>query len=80
AFKGDCVLDTSGGNVKAKVARTAAFDLDASTSGGDVRADGLTITIEKGGVGRSRLSGKVNGGGPTLKLRSSGGDIVVETR
>ena len=78
-FKGDCVLDTSGGNVRAKVARTAAFNLDASTSGGDVRADGLTITIEKGGAGKSRLSGKVNGGGPLLKLRTSGGNIVVES-
>ena len=37
-------------------------------------------TIEKGGAGRSRLAGKVNGGGPLLKMRSSGGDIIVETR
>lgn len=80
ALKGDCYLDTSGGNVRAKVSREAAFTLDASTSGGDVKAEGLTITIEKGGAGRSRLAGKVNGGGPLLKMRSSGGDIIVETR
>jgi hypothetical protein len=80
ALKGDCSLDTSGGNVRAKVSQDAAFNLDASTSGGDVKAEGLTITIEKGGVGRSRLAGKVNGGGPLLKMRSSGGDIIVETR
>jgi hypothetical protein len=80
ALKGDCSLDTSGGNVRAKVSRDAAFNLDASTSGGDVKAEGLTITIEKGGVGRSRLAGKVNGGGPLLKMRSSGGDIIVETK
>jgi len=80
ALKGDCSLNTSGGNVRAKVSADAAFNLDASTSGGDVKADGLTITIEKGGVGRSKLAGKVNGGGPLLKMRSSGGDIVVETR
>lgn len=80
ALKSDCVLGTSGGRVKAVVDRGVAFDLDASTSGGDVRAEGLTITIEKGGVGKSRLAGKVNGGGPRLKLHSSGGDIVVETR
>jgi hypothetical protein len=80
ALKGDCVLDTSGGTVRAKVAQSAAFNLDASTSGGDVKAEGLTITIEKGGSGRSRLAGKVNGGGPLLRLRSSGGDIFVETR
>ena len=79
-LKGDCHLDTSGGNVRAKVSRDAAFTLDASTSGGDVKAEGLTITIEKGGAGRSRLAGKVNGGGPLLKMRSSGGDIIVETR
>jgi hypothetical protein len=80
ALEGDCYLDTSGGRVRATVSRDAAFNLDASTSGGDVKADGLTITIEKGGTGKSRLAGKVNGGGPLLKLRSSGGDIIVETK
>lgn len=80
ALKGDCVLTTSGGQVRATVDRSAAFQLDASTSGGGVNAEGLTITIDKGGAGKSRLSGKVNGGGPLLKLRSSGGNIVIETR
>ena len=79
-LKGDCKLRTSGGRVKVIVDKNAGFNLDASTSGGDVDAAGLTITIERGGSGRSRLSGKVNGGGPSLKLRSSGGDIVVQTR
>ena len=80
ALKGDCKLSTSGGRVRVNVDKAAAFDLDASTSGGDVDATGLTITIEKGGSGRSRLAGKVNGGGPELKLRSSGGDIIVGSR
>jgi hypothetical protein len=80
ALKGDCKLSTSGGRVRVTVDQAAAFDLDAATSGGDVDATGLTITIEKGGSGRSRLSGKVNGGGPVLKLRSSGGDVIVELR
>ncbi|ACB75192.1 DUF4097 family beta strand repeat-containing protein [Opitutus terrae] len=80
ALKGDCVLKTSGGNVRAVVDRTVGFQLDASTSGGSVHAEGLTITIDKGGAGRSRLSGKVNGGGPLLKLHTSGGDVVIETQ
>jgi hypothetical protein len=42
-----------------------------------VDASGLTLTLEKGGSGRSRLVGAVNGGGPLLKLRTSGGDITV---
>ena len=78
-LKEDCSLSTSGGSVKVTVDKTAAFRLDASTSGGSVNAEGLTITLEKGGSGRSRLAGSVNGGGPLLKLRSSGGSIDVRT-
>ncbi len=79
-MKGDCILSTSGGTVRTTVDKSAAFDLDASTSGGGVEAAGLTITIEKGAVGKSRLAGKVNGGGPLLKLRTSGGDIIIADR
>jgi|HubBroStandDraft_1064217.scaffolds.fasta_scaffold42647_2 hypothetical protein len=79
-LKGDCTLSTSGGEVKASVGKGAGFQLDASTSGGEVDAAGITITIDHGGIGRSSLSGQVNGGGPVLKLRSSGGDIRVVTR
>jgi hypothetical protein len=73
----DISLSTSGGTVEAKVSRDAAFRLDASTSGGGVRTKGLKVTIEKGGDGKDRLVGAVNGGGPTVKLRSSGGSIMV---
>jgi hypothetical protein len=76
-LKQDTVLSTSGGDVRVRVVKGAGFELDASTSGGDVRAEGMTITIAKGGVGKSRLAGTVNGGGPRLKLRSSGGDISI---
>jgi len=75
----DTLLSTSGGDVRVRVVKGAGFLLDASTSGGDVNAEGLTVTIEKGGVGKSRLVGSVNGGGPRLKLRSSGGDISIRT-
>ena len=80
AIKGDCSLGTSGGDVRVTVDKAAAFRLDASTSGGGVRADGLTITLDGGGSGRSHLSGNVNGGGPLLKLRTSGGSIHVTTQ
>jgi DUF4097 and DUF4098 domain-containing protein YvlB len=79
-LKGDCTLATSGGEVKTTVDRNIGFHLSASTSGGDVNADGLTITIDHGGFGKSSLSGDVNGGGPVLKLRSSGGDIDIQTK
>ncbi len=76
-IKQDTELGTSGGQVVVRVKKGLGFKLDASTSGGDVDAEGLTLTIEKGGMGKSKLVGDVNGGGPRLKLRSSGGDIKV---
>ncbi|HEY1848858.1 MAG TPA: DUF4097 family beta strand repeat-containing protein [Opitutaceae bacterium] len=78
-LKGDCSLSTSGGEVKVNVGKNAAFDLNAHTSGGEVDASGLMITISHGGARKSSLEGSVNGGGPVLKLRSSGGDIRVST-
>ncbi len=78
-LKNDCLISTSGGSVKVRLDKASAFLLDAHTSGGDVDASGITITIERGGVGKSRLVGQVNGGGPRLKLRSSGGDITIRT-
>lgn len=74
-----CELSTSGGDVEVDVESGVAFELDASTSGGHVDAAGLTITIDKGGLRKSQLKGRVNGGGPLLRLRSSGGDIDIRT-
>jgi hypothetical protein len=76
-IKGDCELRTSGGSVRITVNHTAGFDLDAATSGGIVEAPGLTITLARGAPRRSELSGSVNGGGPALTLRSSGGNIEI---
>ncbi|MEY2879849.1 MAG: hypothetical protein RLZZ15_2229 [Verrucomicrobiota bacterium] len=78
-LKEECSLHTSGGSVRVDLDRTAAFRLDAATSGGSVDAQGLTITLEKPSRNRTALAGNVNGGGPLLKLRTSGGDVVVKT-
>lgn len=76
-LKEDSSLSTSGGGVRVTMDRTAAFQLDASTSGGSVNTDGLTLALESSSKHRRHLSGAVNGGGPRLRLRSSGGGIVV---
>jgi DUF4097 and DUF4098 domain-containing protein YvlB len=78
-LKSDTEFKTSGGDVKVTLPQSAAFDLDASTTGGEVKARELKITVEDGGVGKRKLVGKVNGGGPKLVLRSSGGDVTVRT-
>lgn len=79
-LKDDCVLATSGGGIHVTVDKSAAFNLDASTSGGSVRADGLTITLSAQNQSRTRLAGAVNGGGPELMLRTSGGGITIQVR
>jgi len=70
---GDSRLSTSGGGITVSVASNVALDIDAHTSGGDVTAD-VPVTI-LGKQEDTTLNGKLNGGGPKLVLRSSGGDI-----
>ena len=73
---GKVSLGTSGGDVTVKVPKDAAFNLNAETSGGDVRCD-LPVTVQ-GKLKSDRIQGPVNGGGPELKLRTSGGNIHVK--
>jgi hypothetical protein len=68
-------LRTSGGSITLEVPSSVSADLDAATSGGSVRCD-LPITV-KGKTDDDELSGKINGGGNTILLRSSGGNINI---
>jgi DUF4097 and DUF4098 domain-containing protein YvlB len=70
---GDSQLKTSGGGITLTVASNVALDLDAHTSGGDIETD-VPVTL-LGKQSESTLNGKLNGGGPRVVLRSSGGDI-----
>lgn len=74
--KADSRLSTSGGNITVSVASSVALDLDAHTSGGDVDSD-VPVTL-LGHQRDSSLEGKINGGGPRLVLRSSGGGIRLQ--
>ena len=71
-------LSTSGGGITVKIDPTVALDIDAHTSGGRVTVD-LPITT-RGSFQRNAVRGELNGGGPLLKLRSSGGSIRIESR
>lgn len=72
---GDCYLHTSGGNITAKMSDSLALNLMASTDGGSV-SSAIPVTVE-GKQKEGSLIGKINGGGPKLALRTSGGDIRV---
>jgi hypothetical protein len=68
-------LTTSGGSVTAYLANDIAVDLDASTSGGRVKSDFMVV----GKIKKTSIKGTINGGGPDLKLKTSGGSVRIKT-
>jgi hypothetical protein len=74
----DCRLTTSGGSVVVSLVDDIAFDVDAETKGGRVVTDFSVAIRVQGELKRSALQGKINGGGPLIVLRTSGGDIHIE--
>ena len=73
--RSDSRLSTSGGGITVSLAPNVSVDVDAHTSGGDVETD-VPVTL-LGRQNESAIEGKINGGGPKLTLRSSGGDIRI---
>jgi len=74
--RGDSRLTTSGGGVTVTLASGIGVELDARASGGGVHST-VPITIV-GSQDDDELKGAINGGGPKLVLRSSGGGIRVK--
>ncbi|HEX8170160.1 MAG TPA: DUF4097 family beta strand repeat-containing protein [Thermoanaerobaculia bacterium] len=72
---GDSRLSTSGGGVTVRIASGLGFELDARASGGGVHSD-VPVTVQ-GSIDDDEMHGRINGGGPRLVLRSSGGGIRV---
>ncbi len=70
-------LSSSGGGVTVSVDPAVGLEIDAATSGGRVILE-LPVTVQ-GTVSHSAVRGELNGGGPPLKLRSSGGSIRLRT-
>jgi len=71
----DATLDTSGGSITAYLVPDVKIDLDASTSGGRVKTD---FNVN-GRIKKQSIRGEINGGGPELQLRTSGGSVKVRS-
>ena len=72
----DCYLKTSGGSITVYLPQDSNIDIDAHTSGGRVSTD-FPVTV-RGKLKSNSLYGKINGGGPLIKLRTSGGGIRIK--
>jgi hypothetical protein len=68
-------VQTSGGSIELRLATTARADVDASTSGGSVRVN-LPVTQEFD-LDDNEFRGRINGGGPPIRARTSGGSIRI---
>ena len=68
-------LQTGSGSVELR-AGDAPLTLDASTGSGSINSEREMLT--QGSNDRHHLTGKLNGGGPTVRVETGSGDIRVE--
>jgi hypothetical protein len=70
---GSATVDNQNGNVTVTVPEKAKFWVQAETTDGDTHSDFDEVKSD----GRGVLSGTVNGGGVTMRVKTSHGDISV---
>jgi DUF4097 and DUF4098 domain-containing protein YvlB len=70
----DSKLETGSGNIELWPG-TAGFTLDASTGSGSVHSDGEMVV--QGSFDRHHITGKIHGGGPTVRIETGSGDIQI---
>ncbi len=71
--EGDSRMRTTGGSIDLAVAEDLSIDIDARTTGGRVSSDLGEVAPDS--PGKSTLVTSVNGGGPKLTMRTTGGSI-----
>ena len=70
-------LETMGGSINVSLVPDIAATVEAKVLGGSVTTE-FPVTVEASGtVKPDQLQGTINGGGPLLKLRSVGGNIIL---
>ena len=70
-------LETTGGGINVSLLPDIAATVEAKVLGGSVTTE-FPVTVEASGtVKPDQLQGAINGGGPLLKLRSVGGNIIL---
>ena len=75
ALTSDWMLDTGSGSVRLNLGPQTHFNLDADTGSGTVRtAQAIAMS---GDLNRHHVTGNVNGGGPTLHIRTGSGDVEI---
>ncbi len=74
SFQG-CDLSTRNASITLLVPGSLSADLDVYSPNGKVKTE-LSVAVS-GGLGRGKLKGKINQGGPLLRLRTRNGNIAI---
>ena len=77
-MEGSWYLRTGDGRIRLVLPGDFAANLEAHTGDGRINLD-IPVTVS-GALSRTEVRGKLNGGGPTLTLRSGDGSISIEKR
>ncbi|QHN03928.1 DUF4097 domain-containing protein [Granulicella sp. WH15] len=72
---GDAKLQTGSGSIRLHLGADARFNFDAATGSGSIHVS--QPGAPQMSAERHHLSGQVNGGGPSLEVRTGSGDIEV---
>ena len=73
----DINIKSNSGDVDLKLAAGTEFSVDLEASSGKIKSD-FRILGEIDGSRKNEVIGDINGGGPTLKIRVSSGDITIK--
>lgn len=75
-FSGDAKIKTAYGNITAKIDPAADCNVSASSFWSHVQTT-LPLTVESGGDGKGKLTGRLNHGGPRITLSADGGQVKI---
>jgi len=76
--EGGVRLECTNGGIKVRLPRDAKADISASITNGGISAGDLQIDTTESS--RRHLEGKMNGGGPRLKIDGTNGGITLSSR
>ena len=76
--KGGVKLGCTNGGIKLRLPSDAAATISASVANGGIDTDG--VQLEKTESSRRSLEGRMNGGGPPIKIQGTNGGIKISAR
>jgi DUF4097 and DUF4098 domain-containing protein YvlB len=76
--EGGAKLECTNGGIKLRLPSDAKANINASITNGGIEASGLSIDTTEST--RRRLEGRLNGGGPPIRIEGTNGGIRISAR